>query len=954
MRIVGPGFRRQRSSAPKAARQVALAVTLWSTLAAGQISTDNTLGNATVLQGPNYGIGAELGRLLGSNLFFSFEQFNLAGGETAFFSGPETVSRIISRVTGGSPSSIDGYIGSGIAGADFFFINPAGIVFGPNAYVDVGGSFHFSTAHYLKLGEAGRFDAADPGASTLTSAPPEAFGFLGGQGAIQVQGTALIAATGQDLSLIGGTIDISGGYIAAPAGSMRLAATQSAAEISIAPTGVQSTAPLDGSIRIGDGAYMETYGVDGAAPGSVAVQGGRLTIDRASVNSSNQSDLDAGDVVLSASQSISIGQGGVFAIACNYGMSGCGSGAGASISLSAPSIVLDPVSFVSAYTFGPANGGDILLDAADSISILGLDPDQGMDRGAVEAATFGAGTGGDIRVQTPDLSIVLAGGIQTYSCGDVCFETPLPVAQYGAGGSVFVDAGRVHLTGQSYIDAASYSDGRAGDIQITASQSLILTGTIEPLVPFDQLSNTSISPFVIDAGDGGTLSIQTPLLRIESDAAIISTTSGEGDAGSVLIDADVVEVLGRGQILTGSSAGGDAGQLRILASESVSIIGDGAAVDFNSTLAGEATSSGRGGSIFIDTPQLTLDDAGSISVSAFGEGDAGSIFVDADTILIDGHSQISASNYSGTIASGPSGGDVGQVTLIARASLVVTGSDERDSSGVLLLNFGTGDGGRLTVETSQLVIDAFSLLGASTSQAGSGGSIRVTADTIDLRGGVINSESEGTGNAGSIELTVVDALRLRAGAGILTSTVQADGGDIDLQVGRLLFLDDSQISTTVFGGSGNGGNIRIDPQFVVLNESGIVANAFGGNGGNIDIVADYFLSSVGSLVQASSALGIDGVVNISSPVVDVAGALGQLDTEYLDASRALRHACAAGSQTASNSFIALGRGGFPPAAGGSLFVPLSALLALPRGLDAIAATTRPDRWTSLSCLVSWR
>lgn len=175
----------------KMAWRAALVAATWSTSAPAQIATDNTLGNGAVLQGPDYSIGADLGRLLDANLFFSFEQFNLLTGQSATFSGPDTVARVISRVTGGSASMIDGFIGSSIPGADFYFINPAGVVFGPNAYVDVGGSFAFSTAHHLTLADGGRFDAANPSASTLTSAPPEAFGFLGGQAAVEAHGNAL-------------------------------------------------------------------------------------------------------------------------------------------------------------------------------------------------------------------------------------------------------------------------------------------------------------------------------------------------------------------------------------------------------------------------------------------------------------------------------------------------------------------------------------------------------------------------------------------------------------------------------------------------------------------------------------------------------------------------------------------------------------------------------------------
>src|SRR5687768_2737233 len=110
-----------------------------------QIVLDGTLGRPTpVLTGPNYTIGSNVGRQVGGNLFHSFGQFNVNTGQSATFTGPVTVTNVIGRVTGSTPSNIDGLIRSTMFGANFFLINPAGIVFGPTAQLDVKGSFHAS------------------------------------------------------------------------------------------------------------------------------------------------------------------------------------------------------------------------------------------------------------------------------------------------------------------------------------------------------------------------------------------------------------------------------------------------------------------------------------------------------------------------------------------------------------------------------------------------------------------------------------------------------------------------------------------------------------------------------------------------------------------------------------------------------------------------------------------
>ena len=182
-----------------------------------QVVLDGKFGTSGALSGPNYSITAGMGALRGNNLFQSFSQFNLAAGEVATFTnGPASVQNILSRVTGGGSSSINGTIRSDIAGANFFFLNPSGIVFGPNAAIDVSGSVAASTANYLRLADGARFVAAlGADDSGLSSAPVSAFGFLGNTPAgISVQQTTsslpLAVPDGNTLSLVGGDISLNG------------------------------------------------------------------------------------------------------------------------------------------------------------------------------------------------------------------------------------------------------------------------------------------------------------------------------------------------------------------------------------------------------------------------------------------------------------------------------------------------------------------------------------------------------------------------------------------------------------------------------------------------------------------------------------------------------------------------------------------------------------------------
>src|SRR5947207_2086962 len=86
---------------------------------AGQVTLDGSFGTSGALAGPNYAIPASVGKTVGNNLFHSFGQFSLSQGDVATFSGPSNIQNILTRVTGGSVSSIDGTIQSTIPGANF-------------------------------------------------------------------------------------------------------------------------------------------------------------------------------------------------------------------------------------------------------------------------------------------------------------------------------------------------------------------------------------------------------------------------------------------------------------------------------------------------------------------------------------------------------------------------------------------------------------------------------------------------------------------------------------------------------------------------------------------------------------------------------------------------------------------------------------------------------------------
>ncbi|MDM8525332.1 filamentous hemagglutinin N-terminal domain-containing protein [Desulfococcaceae bacterium HSG8] len=173
----------------------------------------------------------------GTNLFHSFQQFNIHSGESATFTGPDSVQNIISRVTGGDPSWIDGKLRSEIPGADMYLLNPAGMMFGPGASLDLGGSFHVSTADYLGLENGERFYTMPQENEVMSVAAPTAFGFLNNEiGSISFEGrgeiteqewkdnpSGLHVSEGKTISLIGGISNLQKALATKPRKLMKMA-----------------------------------------------------------------------------------------------------------------------------------------------------------------------------------------------------------------------------------------------------------------------------------------------------------------------------------------------------------------------------------------------------------------------------------------------------------------------------------------------------------------------------------------------------------------------------------------------------------------------------------------------------------------------------------------------------------------------------------------------------------
>ncbi len=796
----------------------------------------------------------------GQNLFHSFGEFNVPENSIANFlndSGLPT-SNILSRVTGGNPSNIFGSIQTtGFAGANLFLLNPNGVIFGPNATLDVKGGFYASTADFIRLGQSDMFYANLNGeASVLTMAPPEAFGFLGatspvisegGNAAIHVKGLAV--PLGESVSLVGRDAVSGGGFVPGvgitegtvhnPGGGAKIVSVGGLQlpEIDQVLVGIDTLAiqgmdtqgqVLQGSVSLGEINFSQGANIDasGESGGTVRIVGGRLLLDASGISSNT------------------LGQG--------EGSLNVEPGLGIDIQVS-DELFLNNGSFLQTLVLSDAledvGSGGISVQA-DHVEIA----DNSVIQSIVLPGSTGGTKSGDIHVEAKSLRLRDGGIIQSITEG-------------------LADSGDISLTVSNDVEilrdgllrTISGGSGQAGKIDVTVNQGNLSIKNI-----------SGIFTLAFGPGHGGdvTVTLDHGDLSISELGTITSQTNG---------------------------GGGDAGNINLVVREGNVHIDRG---DIFSFIAND----GEGGNIELSANDLELN-KGSISVQTFSSKKAGSI------------------------------------------DLSLTGSlDLREDSRIDVLARGMADAGQLTITADKDVsITGDSIISSATKSGGRGGDLGIAAENIFVNtGGNITAESTSTGNAGNINLIARDTI-LIDNSFVTTEAIEASGGNINLQAREMIRLNDSTISSSVQGNATTvGGNISLDPEFIILENSQILAKAVEGQGGNISLVAtNAVLVDPLSVLDASSALGVSGSVDIQAPIQNLSGTIAPLPEETTPVTALYGVRCAAGQGGNFSTFVDSKAESLSPSPGTFLSSPL-----LPPSIQAMPNTFgRPQSPVVLTALV---
>jgi filamentous hemagglutinin family protein len=877
--------------------------------AGAQIIPDATLPtNSTVPGGCTLCTITDGTQVVG-NLFHSFSQFSVPTGGEAFFDNPSTVTNIITRVTGGTTSTIDGLIRAN-GTANLFLLNPNGIVFGPNASLDLRGSFIASTANSLRFSDGSEFSAVNPQAPPLlivnvpfglqygaNPAPirveepgngvfvdPSNFEF------VRFGAPGLQVLPGQTLALVGGDVAVPGGSLSALGGRVEVGSVQSAGLVTLTPDGLGWRLGYDGISNFGSINLSQNAVIDVAAPtgtgGEIRIQGERVTlIDGSTLLADTRGAVRGGDIWVTASESleiIGIGEdafGPLLPSSILTDVSPTGAtGQGGNITIVTRTLRVADGGFVSAGTFGAGNAGRLSVQA-ETIALSGGSSVFGSSGLLVD--TFGTGRGGNAIIEAEEL--LITGGARasaksfglfgssdagelrvnaqtidlrgTSSTSPSALSSSVEAQSAGNGGNLIVTAGSLRVSEGAQIAATTFGAGNAGNLEITA-QTVELVGTS----PDGRVSGIFASADVGSTGDGGNLTIQAGQLRIAEGAQAIVSTFGSGDAGNLTVNAGSVELVGG----SGNSPSG------LLASV-------------------EQGASGDGGDLTIQAEQLRIADGAQAIVSTFGSGDAGNLTVNAGSVELVGGSGNSPSGLLASVEQGASG-DGGDLTIQAERLRIADGAQAIAST------FGSGNAGNLTVNAGEVELigvsgSSFSGLLASVEQgaSGDGGNLTIQAEQLRIADGAQAIASTfGSGNAGNLTVNAgeVELIGIsdNSPSGLLASAERGatgNGGNLVVETGSLWVAGGAQIITST-NGSGNAGNLLVNAQTVELLQSGsgLFASALvsTGAGGDVRVISDRLSIHDGATISASNfhsqnllppGQGAAGSVQIRSGIVSL-------------------------------------------------------------------------------------
>ena len=289
-----------------------------------QISADGTL-STTVINNDGLNFSITDGNQSGTNLFHSFSSFSLPTEGSAIFNNALEIQTIFSRVTGNSISNIDGLLQAN-GRANLFLLNPNGIVFGPNARLNLGGSFIGSSGDRILFADGTEFSATSPNSPTLTVNIPIGLQFRENPGTIINQSQAvnnndrivgLQVTQGNTLALLGGDVIFDGGFLSNNSGRIELGSVADNSLVNITSTNPGYIFGYEAVENFRDiQLFREAFVNSSGNNSNIQVRGRQIELrDGAQILMATQGSETVGTMTVIASELIEIaGEGGNIAV----------------------------------------------------------------------------------------------------------------------------------------------------------------------------------------------------------------------------------------------------------------------------------------------------------------------------------------------------------------------------------------------------------------------------------------------------------------------------------------------------------------------------------------------------------------------------------------------------------------------------------------------------------------
>lgn len=536
------------------------------------------------------------GAIRGSNLFHSFRDFNITEGHSAYFANPEIIQNIFSRVTGTSPSNIQGKLGV-LGNANLFLINPNGIIFGQNASLDVRGSFVASTAQSLRFTDGTQFSTNTTQADLLTVSVPIGLQFGANPGRILVQkepdtilnrainnigellsflfdrndplfdsesfvkqGTETIQQVlnivprnpglqvlpGRTLALIGGDVVLEGGILTALGGRIELGSVAGNSTVSLNPTTKGLTLGYEEVSRFGNInlSQQSLLNISGLSSGNLTVRGDRVAFQD-SVIFATTSSGEGGEISIESRELNLSARSSLGSIALGGGKSN-------DLTIQTGSLIVQDA-FLGSLSSGQGRTGNLKVEATD-VKIIRTAANPFLPTG-IFAVTGGIQADGDLTIQTNQLTLEDGAQIAVSTAGN------------GQGGKAWINASDIRLLGESAsgeftsgIFGSSFASGVAGNLNVETERLTLQDGANIAVATRD--------------GPGGTVTVKASdfveVIGISASGLpsdISANTLRAGAAGNVQIETDRLIVRDRGELTAaakGTLSTGAAGNINFI------------------------------------------------------------------------------------------------------------------------------------------------------------------------------------------------------------------------------------------------------------------------------------------------------------------------------------------------------------------------------------------------------